>query len=111
MYCAKIAPRLDAAHDVNAHVAVERRSDVVRPHRRRDAHRRALVPAARVERAGDLPLLVEDVAALLDPARDEHVAVDPEEVLPVEPGVLDLLQRAHRLGFTYRHAAILPSVR
>ena len=55
-------PRLDAARDVDAHVAMERRADVVRAHRRGDADGRALVPAARVERARDLPLLVEDVA-------------------------------------------------
>ena len=59
-------PGLDAAHDVDAHVAVQRRADVVGPHRRRDAHRGGLVPAPGVEAAGDLPLLVEDVAALLD---------------------------------------------
>ena len=71
--------------------------------------RRALVSSPGVERAGDLPLLVEDVAALLDAARDQHVAVDPEEVLAVEPCVLHLLERAHGLGFTYGHAAISPS--
>ena len=69
------APGLDAARDVDAHVALERRADVVRAHRGRDADRRALVASARVERPRDLPLLVEDVAALLDPAGDEHVAV------------------------------------
>ena len=60
-------PRLDAAGDVDAHVAVERRADVVGAHRHRDADGGCLVPAAGVERAGDLALLVEDVAALLDP--------------------------------------------
>ena len=59
----------------------------------------AFVPAARVERAGNLALLVEDVPALLDAARDQHVAVDAEEVLAVEARLLDLLQRADRLGF------------
>src|SRR5213082_295199 len=54
--------------------------DVV--HRGRNADRGGFVPAPRVERAGDLALLVEDVAALLDPARDQHVAVDAEQVLP-----------------------------
>ena len=78
------APRLDAARDVDAHVAVERRPDVVRAHGGRDADGRGLVPAARVEASGDLPLLVEDVAALLDRAREQHVAVDAEEVLAVE---------------------------
>ena len=33
-------PRLDAARDVDAHVAVQRRADVVGAHRRRDADRR-----------------------------------------------------------------------
>src|SRR5205814_698765 len=96
---------LDAAGDVDAHVAVERRADVVRPHRGRDAHRRGLVPASGVERAGDLALPVEDVAALLDPARDQHVAVDAEEVLAVEARLLDLRDRADGLGLSrYRHA-------
>ena len=44
-------PRLDAARDVDAHVALERRADVVRAHRRRDADGGRLVAAARVERA------------------------------------------------------------
>ncbi len=83
-------PGLDTARDVHAHVAVERRADVLRPHRRRHADGRRLVPPARVERAGDLALLVEDVAALLDAARDEHVAVDAEEILAVEAGLADL---------------------
>jgi hypothetical protein len=39
------------------------------------------------------------VAALLDPARDQHVAVDSHQVLSVEAGLLHLLQRADRLGF------------
>ena len=81
-------PRLGAAGDVDAHVALDRRADVVGPHRGRDAHRGPLVAAAGVEAAGDLALAVEDVAALLDPARDQHVAVDLEEVLAVEIGLL-----------------------
>jgi hypothetical protein len=71
-------PGLDAARHVDAHVAVERCADVLRAHRRGDPDRSGLVAAARVERAGDLALLIEDVAALLDPARDQHVAVDGE---------------------------------
>ena len=102
------APGLDAARDVDAHVALQRRADVVRAHRGRDADRRALVAAAGVERAGDLALLVEDVAALLDPARDQHVAVDAEEVLAVEAGLLHFLQRPDRLGFPDCHAFDLP---
>jgi hypothetical protein len=92
-------PGLDAACDVDAHVPVERRAHVVRPHRRRDAHGRRLVPASRVEGAGNLALLVEDVAALLDPARDQHVAVDRQQVLAVEPRLADLAQGADRLCF------------
>ena len=91
-------PRLDAAGDVDAHVAVERRADVVRAHRRGDADRGGLVAAAGVERAGDLALPVEDVPALLDRARDQHVAVDAEQVLAVEARLPDLAQRADGLG-------------
>ena len=61
------APRLDAAGDVDAHVALQRAADVVRPHRAADSDGGSLVAAARVERAGNLALLVEDVPALLDP--------------------------------------------
>ena len=104
MYWAKIRHGSTPRDDVDAHVAVERRADVVGPHRRRDADRGALVAAAGVERAGDLALLVEDVAALLDPARDQHVAVDAEQVLAVEARLPDLAQRADRLGFAYSHA-------
>jgi hypothetical protein len=35
-------------------------------------------------------LAVEDVAALLDTARDQHVAVDPEQILAVESRLPDL---------------------
>src|SRR5262249_25720002 len=64
-----------------------------------------LVAASRVEGARDLPLLVEDVAALLDPARDEQVAVDAKEVLAVETCFLHFLERANGLGCTYGHAS------
>jgi hypothetical protein len=98
-------PWLDAAGDVDTHVAVERRADVVRPHRGRDADGGALVAAAGVERARDLALLVEDVAALLDPTGDEQVAVDAEQVLAVEARLTYFTQRADRLRLTYRHAS------
>jgi hypothetical protein len=92
-------PGLNSPGDVDAHVAVEGCADVLRAHRRRDADGRGLVPAPRVERARDLSLLVEDVAALLDPARDHHVPVDPEQVLAIESRFADLVQRADGLGF------------
>jgi hypothetical protein len=92
------APRLDAAHDVDAHVAVEGRADVVRAHRGRDTDGCGLVAAAGIERAGDLALAVEDVPALLDTAGDQHVAVDAEQVLAVEACLPDLAQGADRFG-------------
>jgi hypothetical protein len=99
-------PRLDAARDVHAHVAVQRRADVFIAHRRRDADRRRLVAAAGVERAGDLPLPVEDVAALLHATRGQHVAVDPEQVLAIEAPLLHVLKRAAWLGYACdRHYA------
>ena len=104
----KDAPRLDATRDVDAHVAVERRTNVVRSHCRRDTDCGGLVAATRVERARNLALLVEDVAALLDAARDEHVAVHAEEVLAVEAGFTDLGEGADGLGFAGdRHRAQL----
>ena len=93
------SPRLHPSHDLGAQVAVQRRADVVGRHRGRDADGGALVAAPGVERAGDLALPVEDVAALLDPARDQHVAVDLEEVLAVEARLSHLRQRADGLGF------------
>ena len=84
------APRLDAAHHVHAHMAVQRRPDIVGPHRARYADRRALVAAPRVERPRDLPLLVEELAALLDAARDQHQPIDAEQVLAVETRCLGL---------------------
>jgi hypothetical protein len=99
-------PGLDPASDVDAHVAVERCAHILRAHGRRDADRGRFVAAPGVERARDLPLLVEDVPALLDPARDQHGAVDPEQVLAVETCFADLAQRADRLGFADdRHRA------
>src|SRR5215208_3783968 len=90
-------PRLDPASDVDAHVAVQGRADVVLPHRGRDSDRGGLVAAAGVEGAGDLPLAVQDVPALFDAARHEHVPEDAEEILAVEPRLTNLLQRADRL--------------
>jgi hypothetical protein len=84
---------------VDAHVALERAADVVGPHRGRNADRRRLVAAARVERAGDLALLVQDVPALLDPARQQHVPIHAEQVLAVEADFLHFLKRADRLRF------------
>ena len=97
------APRLDAARDVHAHVALQRAADVVGAHRGRDADGRGLVAATRVERAGDLPLLVEDVPALLDPPRRQHVPVDAEQVLAIETDVVHFLKRADGLRFPYCH--------
>src|SRR5213079_2385387 len=48
---------------------------------------------------GNLPLQVEDVAALLDSARQQHGAVDAEQVLAIEARVAHLFQRADGLGF------------
>ena len=93
-------PRLGAAGDVDAHVALDRRADVVRPHRRRDAHRGTFVAAPGVEGAGDLALPVEDVAPLLDPAGDQHVPVDLEQILPVKIGLSDVLRGLDRYGFS-----------
>ena len=59
----------------------------------RHADGRRLVAAARVERAGDLALAEEDVAALLDAAGDEHQAVQLDEVLAVEADPSGLLER------------------
>src|SRR5207249_2502467 len=69
-------------------------------HRGCDADRRGLVTAASVERSWDLALTVEDVPALLDAARHEHVAVDAEEILAVEARVSDLAQRGDRFCFS-----------
>ena len=72
MYCAKIRQG-STPRDVDAHVAVQRRPDVLAAHRGGDADGGRFVAAARVEGAGNLSLLVEDVPALLDPAREQHV--------------------------------------
>ena len=102
------APGLDAADDVDAHVAVQRGTDVLRAHCRGYADGGRFVPAAGVEAARDLPLLVEDVAPLLDSAGEDEVAVDAEEVLAVETGFLGLLDRADWLCFARnRHVAVV----
>ena len=105
----KDPPWLDPTRDVDAHVALQGSADVVRPHRRGNADSCRFVAAARVERADDLALLVEGVAALLDPARDQHVAVDAEQTLAVEACVLRFLKRADGLRLPYRHG--IPSGR
>ena len=105
-------PRFHPARDLDAQVAVQHRRDVVGPHRHRHPDRRALVPASGVERARDLALPVKDVAALLDPTRDQHVAVDRQQVLAIETRLSDLGQGADRLRFTRdRHRAETLSAR
>src|SRR5262249_20204279 len=99
-------PRLETPGDVDADVALERRADVVRPHRAPDADRGCLVAPAGIEGAWDLALLVEDVATLLDRARGQHAAEDAEQVLAVETGVFYFLERADRLSFPHGHADV-----
>ena len=106
----KDPPGLDTARDVHAHVPLDRRPDVVRSHRSPDRDRGALVAPAGVERARDLALLVQDVPALLDAARDQEVAVDGEEILAIEACLHHLLERADRLRFPYRHAFSLARI-
>ena len=59
-----------------------------------------LVAPSGVERAGDLALAIEDVAALLDPAGHQHVAGrSPRRSSRSRPASSNLSQRADRLGF------------
>ena len=69
---AEHAPRLDAAVEVQAEVAVQRRGHVLRRHGRGDADGRPLVALAGVERARQLALLEEHVPALVEPAREQQ---------------------------------------
>ena len=81
------APGLRAAGDVDAEIPVQRRTHVLGRHRRRHPDRRRLVPPAGVERPGDLPLLVQDVAHLLEAARRQHRAVERDQRAAVEADV------------------------
>src|SRR5262249_60005117 len=55
---------------------------------------------------------VEDVAALLDAARQQHAAVDAEQVLTVEARLPHLPQRADGLGFPGdRHSGVTLTTR
>ena len=91
-------PRLGAAVDVDADVAVQRRADVLGRHRGGHADRGGLVAAPGVERAGDLPLLVERVPGLLQSPRDEHGAVETNQRVAREAEVVHRATLAHRLG-------------
>jgi hypothetical protein len=93
------SPGLHAADHVDAHVAVERRPDVVRTHRGGDGDGGGFVSAPGVEASGDLPLLVENVAAFLDAAGRDECPEDAEQVLAVEAQFLQLAQRADGLCF------------
>jgi hypothetical protein len=94
------APRRRAPRHVNAHVALDRRADIVGLHGGCDSHRGAFVASPRVKTARDLSLAVEDVAALLDPPRDQHVAVDLEQVLAIEVGGANILGGLDWRGFS-----------
>ena len=88
-------PRLEPADDVHRHVPLRRRGDVLWTKSQPGADRGALVPAARVEAAGDLALLVEEQAPLLDAAVQKHVAERVDQLGPREP---DVRERAGRVG-------------
>ena len=105
---AEHAPRLDAAVEVQAEIAVQRRGEVVRRHRGGDADRRGLVPLAGVERARQLALLEEHVPALVEPPREQQRVQDPHERLAVEAELRGLVQSTARLSGAHarnRHAA------
>ena len=103
--------RRDAAHEVDAEVAVKRRGDVVVAHRPRDADGGRLVAAPGVVAPGQLPGLEEQVPALLDEPRGEHVAVEADEVLAVEAQLARLGLAHERAGPAHgRHAARIPAL-
>ena len=89
---AEHAPGLDAAVEVQAEVAVQRRRHVLGSHGRRDADGSRLVPLAGVERAGQLALLVEHVPSLVQPPREHQRVQDAHERIAIEPERSSLLQ-------------------
>jgi hypothetical protein len=106
------APGLDTARDVHAHVTVQRSAGILGAHRRRHPDRGRLVAPPGIEGAGNLALLVEDVAALFDPARYQHVAIHSEEICPIQPELFGVERRAERLGIPgYRHLSSVVHVR
>ena len=98
-------PRLDATRDVHAHVPLQGTADIVRAHCACNADGRSLVAATRVERTGDLPLLIEDVTPFLDPSRGQHAAIHPEQVLAIETDLVRFPKRADGLRFPYCHGS------
>ena len=79
-------PRREAADDVHAHVALRGRRRVLWPEGHAASDGGSLVPATRVEASGHLALLVEDQAALLDTARQQHRAKHPDQLFASELG-------------------------
>ena len=107
---AEHAPRLDAAVEVQAEVAVQRRGHIVRRHGRSDTDRGGLVALAGVERPRQLALLEEHVPALVEAPREHERMQDPQQRVPVEPERSRLLQPAPGLRGAHarnRHPASL----
>ena len=105
-------PRLEPADDVHRHVPLRRRRDVLRTKSQPGADRGALVPATGVEAAGNLPLLVEEQAPLLDAAVQKHVAQHVDQLGPREPDVRERARRVRWRGESHGHRAYLePAVR
>ena len=105
---AEHAPRLDAAVEVQAEVAVQRRRHVLGRHGRRHADRGRLVALAGVERPGQLALLVEHVPALVEAPREQQRMQDAQERVAVESERSRLLEPASGLRSPHarnRHAA------
>ena len=105
---AEHAPGLDAAVEVQAEVAMQRRRHVLGRHGRRDADGGRLVPLAGVERARQLALLVEHVPALVEPPREHQRVQDAHQRVAIEPERSSILQPAAGLrspNARNRHAA------
>ena len=112
MYCARIRHGSSPRTMCTRHVPLRRRRDVLWTKSQPGADRGALVPAARVEAAGDLALLVEEQAPLLDAAVQQHVAEHVDQLGPREPDVRERARRVRLVGESHGHRAYLdPAVR
>src|ERR1700687_1338916 len=75
------APRIDAAHDERAHVAMQRRDEIAVVQRRADSGDDRFLPGAGVNAAEDLVLAMQPRDAFLERANQLHPVVELKFVL------------------------------
>ena len=97
--------RIDAAHDEDAHVAMDRRGEIAVVQGRADAGDDRLLAGARVNAAEDFVLAMQSRDAFLERANQFHPVIELELVLDARSG---LDRTARNIGFGHLGTPVSP---